>query len=277
MADLDRLLGADISHAAAEAAEAPDYATIKQRGRQRRRTQVLLTTAAVAAVTALVAAGGSLVVGADRLPPTSPDLASPTLRSMPTGDGRREQVIEPGTYRVPRSAWSSVDFTVTFPEGWTVQYGHIYHRGPDEELALEAAVVEEVFTDACREPATVEPVGPRVRDLVAALRTQPGTAAGRPVRTTLGGHPAVRVDLTVPDGLDLQTCRLADDGHRGLQVWYSESADNYLVLTPGAVTSVYVLDVDGTRQVFVALNRAPDSREARVELRSVLDSIQVED
>jgi hypothetical protein len=277
MADLDRLLGADISHAAAEASESPDFTTIEQRGRQRRRTHVLVTTAAAAAVTALVVTGGSLVIGADRMPPTSPGLASPTLRTMPTGDGARDQSVEPGTYRVPRSAWSSVDFRVTFPEGWTVQYGHIYHRGPDEELSLEAAVVEEVFTDACREPATVEPVGPRVRDLVAALRTQPGTAAGQPVRTTLGGHPAVRVDLSVPEGLDLQTCRLADDGHRGLQVWYSEAADNYLVLTPGTVTSVYVLDVDGTRQVFVAQNRAPDSRESRVELRSVLDTIQVED
>jgi hypothetical protein len=42
--------------------------------------------------------------------------ASPTPGAIPAGTA----AIEPGTYRIPGSAWSDVDFTVTFPEGWTV-------------------------------------------------------------------------------------------------------------------------------------------------------------
>jgi hypothetical protein len=74
----------------------------------------------------------------------------------------------------------------------------------------------------------------------------------------------------------LQSCRSADDGARALQIWYSEPADNYFVLFPGAVASVYILDVGGERQVFVAQNRSPDSPEATMELEEVLDSIHIQ-
>jgi hypothetical protein len=43
-------------------------------------------------------------------------MPSPTQGAM-LGETTR---IEPGTYRVPASAWSVADFSVTFPEGWTV-------------------------------------------------------------------------------------------------------------------------------------------------------------
>ena len=47
---------------------------------------------------------------------------SPAQNSIPAGDAP----IEPGTYRVPKSAWSAVDFAVRFPDDWTVEYGHVY-------------------------------------------------------------------------------------------------------------------------------------------------------
>jgi hypothetical protein len=278
MADLDRLLRADISDAAAEAVEPPDFGPIEHRGAQRRRTHTMLMAAAAAVVIALVAAGSSFVIGSESTspPPASPGPPSPTFGSLPSGDGAKDEPIEPGTYRVRSSPWSAVDFTIAFPAGWTVQYGNIYHREPDGDLTLEAAVVDELFTDACRGEGVPEPVGRRVQDLVRALRTQPGPVTGRPVHTRLGGYPATRVDLRVPKGLDLESCRLADDGGLGLQIWYSEPADNYFVLFPGAVASVYILDVGGQRQVFVAQNRSPDSPDARAELQSVLDSIRIE-
>lgn len=273
MADLDRLLRADISHAAASAVEPPDFGPIEHRGTRRRRTRTVLVAVTAAVVIALVAVGSSFVIGTETSapPPVSPGPTSPSVGSIPSGDGALDQAIEPGTYRVPSSTWSAVAFTITFPEDWTVQYGTIYHRGPDEELSLESAVVEEIFTDACRGKGHLEAVGPRVRDLVTALRSQPGPVAGRPVQTTVGGYPATRVDLRIPPGLDLDSCR---EG-LALQIWYSGPADNYFVLFPGAVASVYVLEVDGERQVFVAQNRSPDSPRARAELQSLVDSIRI--
>lgn len=278
MADLDRLLRADISHAAAEAAEPPDFAPIERRGAQRRRTHTMLMAAAAVVVMAIVAAGSSLVIGDESTSPSpvSPGPPSPTFGSMPSGDGAKDQAIEPGTYRIPSSAWSAVDFKIAFPEGWTVQYGNIYHHEPDGELTLEAAVVDEIFTDACHGDGVPTAVGPRVQDLVTALRRQPGPVTRGPVETTLGGYPATRIDLRVPKSLDLETCRLADDGDLGLQIWYSEPADNYFVLFPGAVASVYILDVDRERQVFVTQNRSPNSPAASAELQAVLDSIRIE-
>lgn len=278
MADLDRLLRADISEAAAEAVEPPDFAPIEHRGARRRRTHTMLKAATATAVIALVAAGGSLLRHENTsTPPTSPGPASPRYDAMPSGDGARDEPIAPGMYRVPTSQWSTADFTISFPEGWTVQYGNIYHHKPHDDLTLEAAVVDEVFVDACRNGAVAKAVGPRVQDLVTALRNQSGPVISRPVKTTLGGYPATRIDLRVPRALDLASCRLADDGVRGLQIWYNQPTDNYFVLFPGAIASVYILDVgDQQRQVFVTQNRSPRSPEARAELKAVLDSIRIE-
>ena len=92
-------------------------------------------------------------------------------------------------------------------------------------------------------------------------------------QTTLGGYPASRIDLTVPEGLDLKACRLEGNG---LQIWFSHPADDYFVLVPDGTASVYILDVDGQRQVFLTQHRAATSAEDLRELQGVLDSIHIE-
>ena len=206
---------------------------------------------------------------------------SSTLRSMPDWDTRdgAHIPIESGTYLIPRSAWSVADFTVTFPEGWTVQYGHTFaqHGDEDDEFGFYAVVVDEIFANACRgEGGRSKAVGPGVAGLVAALLEQPGGAVkAEPVTTTLGGYPATRIDLRIPKRLDLEKCQMARYGFTGLQVWYSEPADKYFVLLPGAAASVYVVDVDGERQVFLTQVGNPRSAENRAELQTVLDSIRL--
>lgn len=186
--------------------------------------------------------------------------------------------MEAGTYLVPSSEWSVADFTVTFPEGWAVQYGHVFdrHGDTDEEFGFYAVVVDEIYTNACRGEGVPMDVGPRVDDLIAALLDQPGPRSSEPERTTLGGYPAVRIDLEVPHNLDLEKCRLADDDVMGLQVWYSVPADKYFVLLPHAAASVYVVDVDGQRQVFLTQVSNHASAADRAELQAVLDSIHIE-
>lgn len=211
----------------------------------------------------------------------APRPATSAALSLPGGEASdgTHVPIEPGTYLVPRSAWSVAGFRVAFPEGWTVQYGHAFSRFADgpHELGFYAVVVDEVFADTCRGEGTTKAVGPRVEDLVAALLRQPGGAAvSRPVPTTLGGYPATRLDLRIPAGVDLTVCRLAKDQVAGLQVWYSEPADKYFVLLPGETATVYVVDVDGQRQVFLAQLSEPRSDADRAELQTVLDSIRIE-
>lgn len=193
--------------------------------------------------------------------------------SMPAGDG----LIEPGSYRIPRSAWSAVDFDLTIPSGWYVQYGHVYgkHQDKPTELHFYAVVVGDIYTDACHGDGAPMEVGPGADDLLEALQQQLGPVVSEPVATAVGGYPATRIDLQIPETLDLEQCRLAEDGVLGLQVWYSGPADKYFVLAEDGSASVYIVDVDGDRQVFLTHHSAATSDEDLAELQAVLESIRI--
>ena len=197
--------------------------------------------------------------------------------SSPFADTAKPAAVEPGTYRIPSSEWSAADFTVTFPEGWTVQYGHLFLKDSDnaDGFGFDAVDPDEIYADACEgSNGKVEEVGPGVDDLTTALLQQSGPKARGPIETTLGGYPATRIDLAVPKGFDLKPCNVKDVG---LQIWYSVAADKYFVLLPDGIMSVYIVDVDGTRQTFVTgpHGAATSSGDAR-ELQAILDSIRIE-
>ncbi len=245
-----------------------------------RRPRIVVTAATVALLLATSAACGEDERSAREQPSASAPTATtvpsdmPTTAPIPPGEGK----IPSGTHVIARSAWSVADFTVAFPEGWTVQMGHVFHAHQDRpsEFGFYAVQVDELYADACvgSGGATTVP-GPSTRDLVTALRRQPGPVVSRPVRTTFGGLDAVRIDLEVPPGLDLEACHLWQDGIRGLQVWYSAPADKYFVLPPDAVYSAYVLDVRGRRQVFLVERPRTQSSWDAEELADVLDSVRL--
>jgi hypothetical protein len=246
----------------------------------------LALAAGLLAVAGLAGCGGDPEASAEPQPAASPRTSatpSSILRTMPdgnTGDEGAHVPIEAGTYLMPSSAWSVADFTVTFPEGWTVQYGHVFaqHSDEDDEFGFYGVVVDDIFADACRgEGGRSKAVEPGVEDLVNALLKQGGGAVKTvPVSTTLGGYPAMRIDLKIPKHLDLDNCQMTQYGFPGLQVWYSDPADKYFVLLPGAAASVYVVDVGGERQVFLSQVGNPRSAGDRAELQTVLDSIRIE-
>ncbi len=218
------------------------------------------------------ACGGGVVPDSERSMAPSTTTSSRAFGSS----GDTPVPIEPGTHRVQRSAWSVADFTVTFPEGWTEQYGRVFSKHTDQaaEFGFYAVVVDEIFTDdPCVGEGVSTAVGPGVEGLVTALRDQPGTDKSATVAAALGGHPAARLELTVPTDLDLATCRLAEHGVEGLQVWHSGPADKYFVLVPDMVAEVYVLDVDGRRQVFLSHHRRSSSPADLAELQEVLESV----
>jgi hypothetical protein len=198
---------------------------------------------------------------------------STTLGSIPAGTAP----IEPGGYLVPKSDWSVADFKVTFPRGWTVQYGHVYAKhfdSADDEFGFYAVVVDEIFADACEgDTGDITKVGPTAYDLAAALLAQRGTKASGPFAGTFGGYPVVQVNLTIPKGLDLNACSLGDIGQ---QIWYSSREDEYFVLLPHARATVYIVDVDGQRQVFLTQSKAWTSARDRRELQAILDTIHIE-
>lgn len=232
--------------------------------------------AAVVVLAVLTGCGGN----AGGEPPASGSSASLSTTGVATAtpfpDSTEPVAVEPGTYQIPRSEWSIADFTVTFPRDWTVQYGHDYlkHSDAPDEFGFYAVVVDSIYPDAC-EGSNGEPkeVGPNVDDLANALLKQSGPTASGPVDTTLGGYPATRIDLTVPKGFDLKVCNAAGIG---LQIWYSPPANKNFVLLSDGTASVYIVDVDGQRQVFLTQYRSAASNKDIRELQAVLDSIQIE-
>lgn len=241
------------------------------------RSQSSLKAPAVAALLAiLTGCGGNGTAEPSASTASASSSPEPDATATPFPDRSEPIAVEPGTYRVARSAWSVAGFTVTFPEGWTVQYGHVYASKPDEddEFGFYAVVVDAIYADACEgETGEVMQVGPTVDDLAAALLRQPGAMTSGPIDTSLGGYPAARIDFTIPEGFDLEPCSL---GEIGLQIWYSPPADKYFVLLPDGFASAYIVDVAGQRQVFLTQHRSSTSDEDVQELRAILDSISLE-
>lgn len=255
-----------LPHCQLSARREPCHEAHPSPGRRGRRGAVILGAAGVLALAGCV--------GASSTTQTFPSATAPaSTASMPN-----EGPITPGTYRIPASAWSVADFTVTFPPGWAVQYGHVYSKHEDQpgEIGFYAVVVDQIYTDACRGEAAAQQIGPPPADLVTALLKQPGPKPSGPVDATIGGRHATRIDFAVPRGLDLQSCRLADDGVLGLQVWYSPPADKYFVLLDDGAATAYILDLDGRLQVFLTQHRADTTPQDLADLQHILDSIRIE-
>ncbi|MFL6204225.1 MAG: hypothetical protein ACJ739_02660 [Acidimicrobiales bacterium] len=241
-------------------------------------------TVALCVVTSLAACGDDST--------TTPEAqqATTTSTTIPPFPLAERPLLPAGTYRVSsegqpdeslpsgRQVWSIVDYDITIPDGWYANNGHYLskHEDGDDELdtvGLYPVLVDEIFADPCPGQAggTVA-VGPEVDDLVDALTAQPGPAKAEPLQTTIGGLPATRIDLEIPDGADFSSCSLAP----GLQMWHSDSSDKYFVLMPGYTASIYAVDVDGERQVFLTQHGPEASDEDLRELQSMLDSIRID-
>ena len=228
--------------------------------------------AMLAAMLLLVSGAGCVggdTNGSESLTPSTGP--TPEQSSLPAEGGP----IEPGRYEIPSSEWSLVDFSIRFPKGWTAEYGHSFLKQADGDVqvGLYAVEVDEVLTHPCQGGEDVTEVGPGVYDLAEALLRQPGPRAEGLYRRDFGGYPAISINLSIPKTLNLDACDL---GGIGLQIWYSDSADKDFVLLNHSHASVYILEVDGQRQVFLVQYQSEASRKDKGELWDVVESIQIE-
>lgn len=246
------------------------------------KTPILLLAAVLVSLTAC---NGNGADSSARPPGASTSPAAATQPSEPateqtTTDGELPVTDEPtsipaGTYTLPRDAYASTaGYTVTIPDGWFVAYGHEFTSptGPDpERVGFYAQTVDEIFTKPCNHGGRSIRVGAGVDTLVDALLEQPGPLYSTPVRTRLGGHRAIRLDVTSPK--DAAQCPNIAEGF-GVRLWNSGAGGN-LLLHPGDTDSIYVMGFPRGRLVFVTTdNHAPAS--ARVELEEVLDTLSFE-
>jgi hypothetical protein len=244
----------------------------------------IYTKLLAAAVAVLVVA----VVGYQLLPGRA-SIGGPTTAPSPTPGPTARPIaagaLAPGTYFLDRPDRSLVRFTFAVGDGWSARFEDWeitkFTERP-ESFGFKPFVVTHVFGDACNDAGTLAPVGPTVDDLVRALEAQKNSDATAPIDLTVGGYPAKRVDMSIPAGLDTQTC---DQPGILIRIWAEpdfeyQHVDTFAIPASAQNTNgssrVYIVDVAGERVVFTA-GYGPNAPAANIaELEAVLASIRFE-
>ena len=201
--------------------------------------------------------------------PSTAQSGSPQPTHAPVPDSG---AIDAGTYLMTDGVTS---FSITIPPGWDAEGGGRdirKHREAPNEVTFGIYVPEiSVFPDACVTGDDPQPTGPTVDDLIAALRAQENSDVSEPAEVMIGGRPAMRLDLSIPEGLDLTEC---DDGT--LKIWVDEAGSYLAGLGPTGSTPVTLVETSSGRVVFYTEEGAEATASDLAELQAIVDSIQFE-
>ena len=104
-------------------------------------------------------------------------------------------------FTLPATGWSAFDPVFV---GKNVAGG-----GDTFDLYFSPFLVDNVYTGGCHWVGTAlnPPVGPTVDDLATALLAQAGPGASPPVAVTVDGHPGKKVELSIPQDIDVTDVR----------------------------------------------------------------------
>lgn len=200
-------------------------------------------------------------MGGPGLGDTSPS-PTPTPPSLPQAES-----LDPGTYAI---AGEDLSATLTVPAGW----GNLGQRGVgkgDGDSAVVATFwpyptdLTKVYSDPCDwATSTIQPqVGPTVDDLANALAAQAMRGDAVPTAVTIDGYEGKYLDMSVPLDIDFANC---DGGE--FRSWWGRWHQG-----PGQIDRVYILDVDGVRQVFIAHHMPGASAADLAEQQAIVESI----
>jgi hypothetical protein len=149
------------------------------------------------------------------------------------------------------------------------------------DLFVTPYLVENIYTGGCHWRGTEHnpPVGPTVDDLATALSAQVVNGASPATDVTVGGHPGKKVELQIPEDLDMTTCD--SDGGGSDPIFGRFVFDRGFSAAPythgnGQHDTIYIVDVDGVRQVIDAMYLPNASAADRAEQDQIVASIRFE-
>jgi hypothetical protein len=180
--------------------------------------------------------------------------------------------LEAGTYRITNPLHTLRPFTFTVPDGWRHDENFL-NKGDVFEgngVTMATWVVSHVYRDSCQWEGTLRQTT-SVAEVVQALTEQTGHESTEPSPTTLAGHPATRIELSLPADADLSGC----DGQFA-RLWPDAGPNEEygLPIYPGQTTTVYVVDLDGTPAMIVAIPKETSTAADIAELEQVVESIR---
>ena len=206
---------------------------------------------------------------------------SPSPLPLPTGSlvpgttywiGDRCCVGPAGSFRSAPAGWWTFD---------PIFIGKNVLGDPDlYDILLGTSLAGNVYTGGCQWHGTAldPPVGPTVDDLATALAAHGGPGAVGPTDVTIGGHPGKKVELSMPADVDIATCD-RQDGYPVFGRWTlpdAPSAAAPVTYGNSQRNTVYIVDVDGTRQVIYTMYLPGTSAANLAELEQILASIRFE-
>jgi hypothetical protein len=222
-----------------------------------------LVAAALLGYTYLVAPN----VGGPSVADPSP---SPTLDPTPPPPPP-EGNLDPGTYTLTLSSGTA---TVTVPAGWEglEDWGVVNGEGQSFRAvgfwpAGDFAVYD-MYSDPCAWLTNVvePPIGPTVDDLATALAAQAMRGDALPTDTTVDGYQGKYLELSVPTDIDFADCDLGE-----FRSWEGRFHQG-----PGQIDRLYILDVEGQREVII-LHHMPGTSDADLaEQQAVFESIDIQ-
>ena len=237
--------------------------------RSERMNSALKIVVAAAAVVAVVVAGVYLVprqggIGGEGAPSSSPE---------PSPSHQVVRITVAGT----ELDGTPLKLTAQIPEGWstgasgpTGPYA-VHGAGavePPAGIGLFASIVDNTFSDPCLHVERSPKVGRTVAEAAAALGAIPNATSTPPVQTTLAGHPATYLELTIPASLPCAPDQF--------YLWQDSPNSDWWATAFNEVIRVWFVDIGGQRVAIAARSYPGTSDEAKAELQGILDSIKIE-
>lgn len=258
----------------------------------------VMTAGAVAAIALLavigiyLASGGSGLFGPGATPaatgtaePTAAPTPQPTQTPSPTASPRPapdDGAMDAGTYylqplRATNPTGNPLSVTFTVPEGWGVAGGSaIVRDAPPNNIVIQFEDITSLNGDPCHWSGTADDIdaGTTVNDLAEALEGLDGQNAldvSIGMIKGLGGYSGLRIDIDFP------TESFEECDEAAFMLWSSAIHGEAPLYAQGPANQwqTYILDVEGTRLVVVAMDFPETSAQDRAELESVLHSIVI--
>lgn len=165
----------------------------------------------------------------------------------------------------------AVRITFVVPDGWVHgalgDLNWIMPPGDDRPALLLATTVTNVMATPCGLPRSPA-VGPSVDDLATAFSDLPGLGGSTPVEATVDGYLGKQLALVAPDSLEGCSGSIA--------VWLNARTSQSSYLDFGEETSIWVLDVAGTRLLIRTMDLPDTTPQERAQTQVIFDSIQLE-
>lgn len=172
-------------------------------------------------------------------------------------------------FTIPGAGWTSVG---EYNVGKNVTNSSIvasYH-----DIAMTPWRPDDLVLDPCHwQTGGVfdPPVGPSVDDLATALVEQAAGNAAPPTDVEVGGYRGTRLELWIPDDLDIATCPGGDWGR-----WLEAGAKGGHTYGNRQRDVVYILDIEGIRGVIDTMYLPGVAEADLAELEALVASIRFE-